>query len=269
MDLRNSYIGKSSVGSTGTPQIVVPNQIKPIEYIGLDIGGSLAKIVYFEKSESEDGGYIRFAKFQTSEISKSIEYISTKKLLGLSEKRKKIKVTGGGAHKFEADFKTAFEVEFEKMDEMKSLITGLNFLLQSIPNETFSYEIEKKERVYIPVWDNPFPYLLVNIGSGVSVIKVTSRDTFKRVDGSHLGGGTFWGLASLLTGLSDFDEILELCSKGDSKKVDLLVSDIYGKAYDKEALGGDVLASSFGRIAYSKKKKKSMQKLILDWLYFA
>lgn len=34
-----------------------------------------------------------------------------------------------------------------------------------------------------------FPYLVVNIGSGVSILKVTGPGTFERVSGSSLGGG--------------------------------------------------------------------------------
>lgn len=36
-----------------------------------------------------------------------------------------------------------------------------------------------------------YPYLLVNIGSGVSILKVTSDTSYERVSGSSLGGGTF------------------------------------------------------------------------------
>ena len=46
-----------------------------------------------------------------------------------------------------------------------------------------------------------------------------------------MGGGTFWGLGSLLTKAQGFDELLELASQGDHRKIDLLVKDIYGKFY--------------------------------------
>lgn len=49
------------------------------------------------------------------------------------------------------------------------------------------------------------PCLLVNIGSGVSVIKVDEDGSFERVSGTSLGGGTLWGLLSLLTGARSFD----------------------------------------------------------------
>lgn len=53
-----------------------------------------------------------------------------------------------------------------------------------------------------------FPYMLVNIGSGVSIIKVTSNETYERISGTSLGGGTLWGLLGLLTDAKDYDEML-------------------------------------------------------------
>lgn len=50
-----------------------------------------------------------------------------------------------------------------------------------------------------------FPCLLVNIGSGVSIIKVDADGSFERVSGTSLGGGTLWGLLSLLTDAESFD----------------------------------------------------------------
>lgn len=43
-----------------------------------------------------------------------------------------------------------------------------------------------------------------------------------------IGGGTLLGLANLLTGVNDFDTILEMSKRGDNSNVDLLVKDIYG-----------------------------------------
>lgn len=67
--------------------------------------------------------------------------------------------------------------------------------------------------------DGLYPYVLVNIGSGVSLIKVDSPCKYKRVSGTSLGGGTFWGLCKLLTGVKSFDEMLELSMQGDNTTV--------------------------------------------------
>lgn len=52
---------------------------------------------------------------------------------------------------------------------------------------------------------SPFPCLVVNIGSGVSIVKVDEEGRFERVSGTSLGGGTLWGLLSLLTDARSFD----------------------------------------------------------------
>ena len=52
---------------------------------------------------------------------------------------------------------------------------------------------EHTYKVFMPyemfATDELFPYLVVNIGSGVSILKVTSPGVFERVSGSSLGGG--------------------------------------------------------------------------------
>lgn len=93
-----------------------------------------------------------------------------------------------------------------------------------------------------------FPCLLVNIGSGVSIVKVDKDGSFERVSGTSLGGGTLWGLLSLLTDAESFDEMLSLSEQGDNAQVDMLVGDIYGTDYNKIGLSSTTIASSFGKV---------------------
>ena len=98
-----------------------------------------------------------------------------------------------------------------------------------------------------------YPYLLVNIGSGVSMIKVSGPRQFERVGGTSLGGGTFWGILSLLTGARTFDEMLHMAEKGDNSGVDMLVGDIYGTGYGKIGLKSTTIASTFGKVFRTKR----------------
>ncbi|GAA5923825.1 hypothetical protein JCM3775_000518 [Rhodotorula graminis] len=93
-----------------------------------------------------------------------------------------------------------------------------------------------------------FPCLLVNIGSGVSIVKIDDYGKFERISGTSLGGGTLWGLLSLLTGAKSFDDMLALADKGDNSSVDMLVGDIYGQDYQKIGLKSSTIASSFGKV---------------------
>lgn len=105
--------------------------------------------------------------------------------------------------------------------------------------------------------DNIYPYMLVNIGSGVSMLKVSGPRTYERVGGTSLGGGTLWGLLSLLTPAESFDDMLEMAAHGDNAKVDMLVGDIYGKGYGKIGLKSTTIASSFGKVFKMKREAET------------
>jgi type II pantothenate kinase len=88
------------------------------------------------------------------------------------------------------------------------------------------------------------PYLLVSLGTGTSVLLAQGL-AVSRVGGTALGGGTLMGLGGLLLGGATFEEIIALAARGDRRRVDLLVSDIYRPG--EIALAGDATAASFGK----------------------
>eukprot|EP00249_Psilotum_nudum_P020571 c27763_g1_i2 orf=375-1811(-) len=208
------------------------------------------------------GGRLHFVKFETSKLNDCLEFIESKKLhcchafgqdgyatqVGdTSDEGPIIKATGGGAFKYADLFKERLGVTLDKEDEMGCLVAGANFLLRAIRDEAFTHMEGQKQFVQIEL-NELFPYLLVNIGSGVSMIKVDGDGKFQRISGTNLGGGTFWGLGRLLTRCKNFDEILELSQQGDNSTVDMLVGDIYGGLdYSKIGLSSSTIASSFGK----------------------
>lgn len=107
---------------------------------------------------------------------------------------------------------------------------------------------------FLPPRTDIYPYLLVNIGSGVSMIKVSGPRKYERIGGTSLGGGTLWGLLSLITGARNFDDMLAMAEKGDNTAVDMLVGDIYGTGYAKIGLRADTIASSFGKVYKMKRE---------------
>lgn len=184
------------------------------------------------------GGSLNFERFETDNIHECVEFIqhlieNSAKVnrVAIEDMRQSVKImaTGGGAHKFYEMFQKELCVEVLKEDEMECLITGLNFIT-SIPNEAYSFSDELIDSVSHqapsaaasnlerpspnpPRYNVSFetepthqlPCLLVNIGSGVSIIKVDEDGKFERVSGTSLGGGTLWGLLSLLTPATSFD----------------------------------------------------------------
>ncbi|KAG9300826.1 hypothetical protein G9A89_004456 [Geosiphon pyriformis] len=267
MDFTGASICKESPDSPlpKTWDILLPNQAEYVSRIAVDIGGSLAKLVYFSRdpaTSSTTGGRLNFTKFETEKIHECIDFIakliSARKLAGNKDKEEVvIKATGGGAHKHYKMFKEYLpEVRVEKEDEMNCLITGGNFLISKIPYEVFTYSDKDPMRFEEPP-ENIFPYMLVNIGSGVSILKVTGTDKFERISGTPLGGGTLWGLLSLLTSANSFDEMLDMSKHGDNKNVDMLVGDIYGTDYTKIGLASSVTASSMGKVFREEIKHKT------------
>ncbi|XP_063430219.1 4'-phosphopantetheine phosphatase-like [Mytilus trossulus] len=248
-------------------------------HFAVDIGGSLVKVAYCSKLHRktshirdhkednnsiyqilEEDGYTRrlhFIKFETKYLHQCLDFIRGH-LMQSKEfmlEKKNIKATGGGAHKYKDQIIKTLGVQLDKEDEMECLINGSNFLLKNIPDEAFIYQRHgQSEYQFQGIHHDIFPYLLVNIGSGVSFVKVESETKYERIGGTSTGGGTFWGLGSLLTKAKTFDDLLELAEKGDHKKVDMLVRDIYGGEYSTIGLTGDIIASSFGKAARTDKE---------------
>lgn len=137
-------------------------------------------------------------------------------------------------------------IHLESRDEIDCLVKGMAFLMAHVSGEAYTFKGSSLE-------DRPFdtgiqyPYLLVNIGSGVGFILVTSETTWVRVGGTSLGGGTFYGLVRCLTDITNFDEMLDLAEVGDNSHVDLTVGDIYGGDYSRFGLKASTIAASFGK----------------------
>ncbi|KAK3131891.1 hypothetical protein QOZ80_6AG0512980 [Eleusine coracana subsp. coracana] len=241
------------------PPIFLPRQPAAAPLLALDIGGTLIKLVYTASCGGDgDGADLRFAKFERRRLDECFQFVRKEGLLRSngsrsSQENLSLKATGGGAYKFADDFREKLGVYLDKLDEMDSVVSGANFLLQNIPGAAFTHMNGKRSPVNVSP-NNLFPYLLVNIGSGVSILKVTGNRKFERVTGTHFGGGTMFGLAKLLTGCKSYDEFLQLSQKGDNFVLDLIVKDICGELVcQKQGLSTTTLASSFGKVITSKK----------------
>lgn len=224
------------------------------------IGGSLAKLVYFSREDfsTEPGGRLNFTSFETDRIDDCIAFMRHLKeeqqtLNGSHPKQLTVMATGGGAYKYYDKIREVLGVDVIREDEMECLIIGLDFFITEIPREVFTYS-ETDPMHFASPRDNIYPYLLVNIGSGVSMLKVSGPREYQRVGGTSLGGGTLWGLLSLMTGARTFDEMLDNAAHGDNSHVDMLVGDIYGTDYGKIGLKNTTIASSFGKVFRMKRE---------------
>lgn len=278
-------------------------------WFGMDIGGTLCKLVYFEPKDLEAGaeegeiirnirryltknsaygktgyrdthlqvdnvvickrkGSLHFIRFPTSEM---CLFLSLAKAKGMAELVTTVCATGGGAYKFESNFRDEVNMKLDKFDELDSLIKGMLFAEIHYSTECYYFQssstspstsvprtaesiIDYEKKLYD--FSAPFPFILVNVGSGVSVLAVRGPNDYRRISGTSLGGGTFLGLCCLLTGCETFEDAIQLATKGDNKKVDKLVKDIYGGDYAKFGLPGDLVASSFGQMHLKEKREQ-------------
>ncbi|XP_050787672.1 4'-phosphopantetheine phosphatase isoform X2 [Gopherus flavomarginatus] len=271
--------GDSSLDKSITlPPDEIFRNLENAKCFAIDIGGSLTKLAYYStvqhkvarvrsfdhsgKDIEHESPYeitvqeeitarLHFIKFENTYIETCLDFIKDHLV---NTETKVLKATGGGAYKFKDLIEKKLGLKVDKEDVMTCLIKGCNFVLKNIPHEVFAYQKDSDTEFRFQTnHPNIFPYLLVNIGSGVSIVKVETGDKFEWIGGSSIGGGTFWGLGALLTKTKKFDELLQLASKGQHTNVDMLVKDVYGGAYQTLGLSGNLIASSFGKSATADK----------------
>lgn len=269
---------------------------KHMPWFGIDIGGTLVKVVFFDPKEATKEeevtlkrirrylmsskpygatgkrdthlemanciinkrvGSLHFIRFATSQMPDFLSLAKNKRFAGTVST---VCATGGGAYKFEQIIENDLGIRLHKTDELDSIIIGIHYIDKfNSDRECYYLEnpLDDATCTKVPYdFSQPYPYLVVNIGSGVSILAVYSSDSYSRVSGSSIGGGTFLGLCSLLTQCKTYEEAIRLAKTGSSSKIDKLVKDIYGGDYPKFNLSGDTVASSFGHMNMPEKRKE-------------
>ena len=229
--------------------------------VSLDIGGTLTKVgILFNVKNRELFSHLSSLSLKTSEFVRDssnmlhLSFFQTFKfseelLPFLSEIQKKfslskIEGTGGGAHKFSELIREKLGIGIEKHDELFSLVRGYTYMNRF---RSF-YEVGKGGVVREEEGDFTFPHISVNIGSGVSILKVHSPTKFERIGGSLLGGATLIGLSKLIIGVDNYNDIFNLARKGNYKNLDLLIKDIYKGESENLKLPENAVASSLGKV---------------------
>nr|WP_246521371.1 type II pantothenate kinase [Ornithinibacillus massiliensis] len=185
-----------------------------VNKIGIDAGGSLVKLAYY------DHGKIHTKTFSSLDIDAVLEWLS------ILSPNASLFVTGGKANSFTK--LPSFDCQL--VNEFQAVTRGASYLL--------------KEKAI-----NHEEYILVNIGTGTSIFHVT-HNSFERVLGSGIGGGTLMGLGYLITRKNDFQTFTTMARNGDSRKSDLLVRDIY--APEEPPIYRDLTAANLGKAHLNK-----------------
>jgi len=192
---------------------------KFINNYGIDIGYTLTKIAYIEKS------WIILREFSTNnDLKKMIKQINE-----IIKENSSLNFTGGLGYEVFNFFSKSHKSIL--IDEFKANIKGAEIL----------YFLEKKKSF-------PSKAIIASLGTGTSFTLIKNNE-FKRLIGTALGGGFLLGLSKLLVGLSDFQEIIQIVNEGDRFNIDLKVADIYHK--DDIRISPqfrELNAASFGKI---------------------
>lgn len=99
---------------------------------------------------------------------------------------------------------------------------------------------------YFSLGKSIYPYLLLNMRSGASFIRVDGPNNYHRVAGTSIGVSLLWGINRYLGLFQDPTEMCTAAVRGDSSKIDMSVGDIYGGDYKGLNLPMNMIASSFG-----------------------
>lgn len=181
------------------------------EKLGIDAGGTLIKAAYFDQE------ILYYRKFTSAQLETVVNWIN-QEFPGA-----RICLTGGKATLLRS---LLHQNQVSERLEFDATCQGVKYLLRKTGVE-------------------PEAFILANVGTGTSVHFVDSA-SHTRLGGSGVGGGTLLGLARLLTGLVDYDEIISQARLGERSMVDLKVRDIYEGAVTP--IMGDLTASNFGKI---------------------
>ncbi|MFD1040477.1 type II pantothenate kinase [Virgibacillus byunsanensis] len=179
--------------------------------IGIDAGGTLIKVVYLENDT------IYYETFAAHNLEDVVSWVST------SFDTPEICITGGKSKVLAGRFKLSVKtiVEFDATSR------GIEFLANQQGLALGS------------------DFIFANIGTGTSIHYMNNGQQ-QRIGGTGVGGGTLLGLSYLLTGMNDFNEIVQLSHTGNRELIDLKVKDIFEG--DVPPISGDLTASNFGKI---------------------
>lgn len=155
--------------------------------IGVDIGGSLTKIV------TVSGGERQY---------RLLEHTDAKGVAASLPPGGKVFATGCGAKEL-----AGLMPGVHLSDELRSFCAGARRLVHEQDPDAE-------------------PFVLTSMGTGTSIFYV-SPTAGSREAGTGVGGGTITGLGDLLLSTRDFGKIMDLASKGQRRRVDLMVSDLY------------------------------------------
>ena len=190
--------------------------------VGIDTGGTLTKLAYLNAEQQ-----LQLKVFPSNDLAQVTAWLEQ------NPQVEHIGITGGRTEQLRHELQTMKSMEY--IVEFEATLKGVRYLL-----EKEGHQIESS--------------IITNIGTGTSIHHMDGN-SHVRVGGTGVGGGTLIGLGTLLTDVTDFDDIKNLAAEGNREQIDLLVRDIY-QGMDTP-IDGNLTASNFGKVGITKSKQHS------------
>ncbi len=184
--------------------------------IGLDVGGSITKIV----------GFGRGSQLQEARVRANDPIASAYGALG--------------------KFLTLNDLRIDQIDAIHTTGVGASYLdgrlleCETLPVPEF--DAVGLGGLYVAGLDRA---IVVSMGTGTSIV-YADRKEIRHIIGSGVGGGTLLGLAQVILNVRDFESVGEMAGRGDLRRIDLTVGDI--SRYEIPGLSDDTTASNFGKV---------------------
>ena len=179
-----------------------------------------------------------------------------------------------------------FQRKCEKFGNLIQIsITGIDFINNNFDNSFFdlpkgsindlvivgkrknNINLSNDNKNKLNLKNELYPYLLTTGNHDISIYRIDSINSYKKVGYNTLGPISLWSLLNLTGNYKDPELALKEAVEGNNELIDLSVGDIYGGDYGGASLCSDLIASSFSKVSkiddISKIDKKNVGKALL------
>lgn len=195
--------------------------------IGIDAGGTLTKLAFVNEQNE-----LEFKIFPSNDFSQVRNWLENHPHI------EEIGLTGGRTQQLLEVLNTMKSIQY--LVEFEATFKGVKYLLKKD-----GYDIENS--------------IITNIGTGTSIHYMEGQ-SHTRVGGTGIGGGTLTGLSTIITGISDFEDITSKAALGSRELIDLFVKDIFQGM--EPPIEGHLTASNFGKVSILKDAKHEVNDLL-------
>jgi type II pantothenate kinase len=188
-----------------------------IKVIGIDIGGSITKIIGFDNNTMLSPTLVKAADPLASVYGALGKFLSMNKL-SLSD-ISQVMITGVGASFITENL---YGIPTGKVDEFMATSMGGLFL------------------------SGLSKAIIVSMGTGTA-FALAEGSKVEHIGGTGVGGGTLLGLSNMMLNIRNFDDLIEIAKDGHLSNVDLSINDVTKDVFG--TLPHDLTASNFGKVS--------------------